>query len=195
MRTTVLFLAAMLAGCNLAGCNTEPGTITDEGESHPLSDDWDGAPHFMPRVGWLEREPSSSMRVAEYVLPGTDGAQDATLVVYHFGQTAGSVEANVDRWIGQMSHPDGEGGRGLVLERSSRTTPGGVALHRVDVAGTYVGETSPGSGVLHDDPGQRMVATIFETPTGAYYAKLLGPAETVERWLDDYATFVDVAVP
>ena len=44
------------------------------------------------RPGWIEEEPSSSMRVAQFTLPddGAEGA-DAELVVYHFGESAGTV--------------------------------------------------------------------------------------------------------
>ena len=57
--------------------------------------------------GWVEEEPASSMRLAQYRLPG-DGAGDAVLAVFHFGSNqGGSVDANIDRWYGQFSQPDG----------------------------------------------------------------------------------------
>src|SRR5579864_803219 len=60
-------------------------------------------------AGWTSKTPSSSMRVAEFVLPRADGDKDdASLVVYFFSATGGgSVQANVDRWISQMAQPDG----------------------------------------------------------------------------------------
>src|SRR5262245_10812734 len=53
---------------------------------------------------WKVRPTTSGMRVAEWTIPGPDG--DAELVVYHFGAGgAGSVEANLDRWVGQFEEP------------------------------------------------------------------------------------------
>ena len=60
-------------------------------------------------AGWVSKTPSSSMRVAEFTLPKVaSDAEDATVTVYYFGGQGGSVQANIDRWIGQMAQPDGK---------------------------------------------------------------------------------------
>jgi hypothetical protein len=57
--------------------------------------------------GWTSRAPSSTMRLAEYVLPATADAS-AEVVVFFFGPAqGGSVDANLARWRGQFSNPDG----------------------------------------------------------------------------------------
>ena len=58
---------------------------------------------------WTEQTPSSSMRKAQYALPKVSGdGEDGELAVFYFGQgQGGSVEANIERWIGQISQPDG----------------------------------------------------------------------------------------
>ncbi len=59
--------------------------------------------------GWRSVPPSSSMRVAEWALAKADGdPEDASLVVFHFPGTGGSVQANLDRWYTQFEQPDGE---------------------------------------------------------------------------------------
>src|SRR6266498_194360 len=59
--------------------------------------------------GWITEHPTSSMRVAQYKLPKVESdGEDATLVVYYFGAgQGGSVQANIERWIGQMVQADG----------------------------------------------------------------------------------------
>ena len=49
------------------------------------------------------------MRKAQYALPKVSGdGEDGELAVFYFGQgQGGSVEANIERWIGQISQPDG----------------------------------------------------------------------------------------
>jgi hypothetical protein len=63
-------------------------------------------------AGWVSTTPSSPMRVADFTLPRVAGdVEDATLTVYFFGGQGGSVQANLDRWIGQMAQPDGRTSR------------------------------------------------------------------------------------
>jgi hypothetical protein len=63
---------------------------------------------FTTPEGWRPSQPSSSMRVAEFTLPHATGdAEDAQFVVYYFGGSGGSVEANMQRWIGQIQQADG----------------------------------------------------------------------------------------
>jgi hypothetical protein len=58
---------------------------------------------FTTPDGWKPIATSSSMRVAQFALPRAAGdAQDAELVLYYFGGTGGTVEANIDRWVAQM---------------------------------------------------------------------------------------------
>lgn len=133
--------------------------------------------------GWQSKAPSSSMRVAEFVLPKADGdAADASLVLYFFGSgSGGSVQANVDRWIGQMTQPDGRSTK-EVARTDARVSRGGLPLTVVDVGGTYVAEVTPGSTDRFNAPGYRLIAAIVETSGGAHYVKLVGPASTVAKW-------------
>ncbi len=55
--------------------------------------------------GWVSEQPSSSMRKSQYRLPGPDTGGDAEVAV--FAGIGGSAQANIDRWIGQFSGPDG----------------------------------------------------------------------------------------
>jgi hypothetical protein len=129
-------------------------------------------------AGWKPVTTSSSMRVAQFSLPRATGdAQDAELVVYYFGGTGGTVEANIDRWVGQMQQPDGRPSS-AVLKRQSRTI-NGLKVTMVDVSGTYVAEMTPGSPERHNSPNFQLRAAVIETANGPYFIKLTGPAKTV----------------
>jgi hypothetical protein len=139
--------------------------------------------------GWVIERTSSNMRVAQYKLPRADGdVEDASLVLYYFGSgQGGSVQANLDRWISQMQQPDGSSSKDKA--KTETITISGLKATTVDVSGTYTAEMSPGSGDRRNDAGSRLRAAVIETPKGSYYAKLIGPARTVERWnqsFDDY---------
>ena len=136
--------------------------------------------------GWVEEERTSSMRVAQYRLPKAEtDTEDASLILYYFGQgQGGSAAANVERWIGQMKQADGSSAKQESLEVN------GLKVTMVDVAGTYVAETAPGSGTFHNKPGYRMRAAIVETPNGSYYVKLVGPEKTVTQWNESFLSYV-----
>jgi hypothetical protein len=141
-------------------------------------------------AGWTAKPPSSSSRVAEFVLPRADGDKDdASLVVYFFSATGGgSVQANVDRWISQMAQPDGRASKDLA--KTSTMTVNGLKISDVDLSGTYVAEMSPGAAEHFNYPGWRLRAAVVETPGGAYYVKVTGPANTVAKWDTAYRAFL-----
>jgi len=141
---------------------------------------------FTVPAGWIEEERTSSMRVAQYRLPkaATD-SEDASLVLYYFGQSqGGSTAANIERWIGQMKQADGSSAREDKLEVN------GLKVTTVDVAGTYVAETAPGSGTFHNKPGYRLRGAVVETPNGSYFVKLVGPEKTVAQWNESFLSYV-----
>jgi len=148
-----------------------------------------GTLKFTAPQGWQARNPSSTMRVAEFVLPGSgETSPDAELVVYYFGGTGGSVDANIQRWLGQMQQPDGRA-TGDVAIRDTRAV-NGLKLSTLDVSGIYVAEVRPGSTEKHNSPGFRMRTAVVETPGGPYFIKLVGPADTVAKWNDAFNEFL-----
>jgi hypothetical protein len=130
------------------------------------------------------------MRVAEWSLPKTAGdAEDAILTLYFFGASqGGNVQANLDRWIGQMAQPDGRQSKDVA--KTSSLTSHGLKVTFVDVTGTYVAEVTPGSTEHFNKPGFRQCAAVVETPGGPYFVKLTGPEKTVAKWQDSYTAFL-----
>jgi hypothetical protein len=139
-------------------------------------------------AGWVEEERSSSMRVAQYKLPRTEGdTNDASLVLYYFGKgQGGSTAANIERWASQMQQA---GGAQAKLSEESFTA-NGLKVTAVDAAGTYVAETSPGSGTFNNKPGWRLRAAVVETPNGSYFVKLVGPEKTVAHWNESFMSYL-----
>jgi len=144
---------------------------------------------FTTPDGWRQSPGGSPMRVAEFALPRADGdAEDAQLIVYYFGGQGGSVEANIERWVGQMQQADGK--PSTAVARKEIRTINGLKVTLVDVDGTYVAETAPGAGARHNKPHFRLRAGVVETPKGPYFIKLTGPEKTVTRWNRAYDQFV-----
>jgi hypothetical protein len=66
----------------------------------------------------------------------------------------------------------------------------GMPVHEVALSGTYVAETAPGSGQRVREEGWRMLVSVIDSDHGSYYAKLVGPQATVERWEPSFRRFV-----
>lgn len=129
-------------------------------------------------ASWKTVTTSSSMRVAQFVVPRAAGdTQDAEFVVYYFGGAGGSIEANIERWIGQMQQPNGQPSSAAAKRQS--LTINGLKVTVVDVPGTYVAEVTPGSPQRHNSANFHLRAAVIETPNGPYFIKLTGPAKTV----------------
>ena len=144
---------------------------------------------FTAPNGWKPVTTSSSIRVAQYTVPRAAGdTADAELVVYYFGGSGGTVEANIERWVGQMQQPDGRPSS-AVMKRQSRTV-NGMKVTLVDVPGTYVAEMTPGSPQRHNSPNFHLRAAVIETSNGPYFIKLTGPAKTVAAAEKSFEAFL-----
>jgi hypothetical protein len=195
-------VAALVVSCVAAACRAQPeqeraqppasapqATAVPK-ESAPAPEPaTSDALNLGPQPGWVVETPSSAMRKAQYRLPhvGAD-AQDATLVVYFFAGQGGGAQANIDRWTAQFEQPDGRASAD-VLETSERDV-NGIRVLEVDLSGTYVAETAPGSNQRVHEPGWRMLAAIVSSAPGPHYVKLVGPAATVAHWESSYRRFI-----
>ena len=141
-----------------------------------------GAVSFKLPPGWEAQQPKSSMRRAQVNAPGAAGP--AELIVYFFGpQGAGSAAANVERWIGQFTNPDGSPVSDAKQSEGKAST---FDVTKVDVVGHYV--SGMGASVK-PKADQRLLAAIVTTDGGPYYFKFLGPDTTVAA---NRAAFDDV---
>jgi hypothetical protein len=145
---------------------------------------------FATPDGWKTSPPTSSMRVAEFTLPRAAGdPDDAQLIVYYFGAAgAGSIDANMQRWIGQMQQADGKPSSAAAKKESRKVN--GLTVSLVDVSGTYTAETAPGASAHHNSANYRLRAGVVETPQGPYFIKLTGPEKTVSKWDAAFNQFI-----
>jgi hypothetical protein len=136
--------------------------------------------------GWSRKPPSSSSRLAQFVVHGADASSDAEVVVFFFGASqGGNVDANVVRWRSQFSTPDGSPVPGTITRDSSAAFPTTIAEFR----GTYRRGVGAGSADSVRT-GQALVATIVETPRGALFVQLFGPSATVAAHRAELVRFV-----
>jgi hypothetical protein len=114
------------------------------------------------------------MRAATYKMPAAKGdGEDGECAVFYFGQgQGGSVEANVQRWVGQFE--------GAKAPATKKEKVSGVEVTTLELEGTYTGGGGP-MGPKVTKPGFRLLGAIAEGPEGAVFFKLTGPSKTVEQ--------------
>jgi hypothetical protein len=140
-------------------------------------------------AGWKSVPTSSSMRVAEFRLPKTaPDAEDAELVAYYFGGDGGSVDANIERWLGQVAQPGGRPSS-AVAKRETRTI-NGLTVTLLDVSGTYLGGMGPGGPAPAQKPHFRLRTAVVQTGKGPYFIKLTGPEKTMATWAPAFDRFM-----
>lgn len=141
--------------------------------------------HTTVPSGWVARAPSSSSRLAQFVLSGSDSTNNAEVVVFFFGKTqGGNVDANLARWRGQFSTTDGS----PVPERVTRDSSGAFPITIAEFRGTY--RRGIGAGASDSvRTGQALVAAIAETPRGTLFIQLFGAAARVTSERESFVQF------
>lgn len=172
----------MLARITFAGIFSLLAVSLAMAEDKPAADRTvtvgEGKITFTAPEGWEKKQPRIRIIDAEFAIPPAEGDEQAgRMTVMGAG---GSIEANIDRWIGQFQQPDG--GDTKKATKVEKLKVNGQNIHYVDVSGTYRdmpgGPFAGGKAVLRED--YRMLAAIIETEkAGNYFFKFYGPKATV----------------
>ena len=126
-------------------------------------------------AGW-KTEAARPMRAATYsIAPAAGDSAGAECVVNYFGPgQGGGVDANIERWRGQVLGADGKPATAKIDKRTTR----GIQMTLIDASGTYTGMGGP-MMASKPVPGYRLIGAIVEGPGGSVFFKLTGPAKTV----------------
>lgn len=139
---------------------------------------------FVPPSAWQDLG-ASGMRQAQFRLPAVSGdSAPGEVNIFYFGpQSGGGVEANLQRWVGQITLAEGVDPK----EATTRDTftADGMAGHVVAINGSYKSGGRPmgGGGTLL--PGYRLVGVVLEGPQGSLFFKLTGPLATAKAMESD----------
>jgi len=124
--------------------------------------------------GWVEEQPSSSVRRAQYRVPGPAG--DAECVVFYFGPgQGGDPMSNALRWASQFTQPGGGSSTDVLKTRDESV--GDLSVLRVEVTGDYANNMASPPQQIAD---AMLLGAIVEGPDANWFFKLTGPRDTVE---------------
>ena len=133
---------------------------------------------------WQSVPNTSSMRLATWRVPKLAGdVEDPEIYVM---QAGGSVDANVQRWIGQFD----EAGQ-KTAKRSERTVKG-LKITVLEVEGKFMGGMGPGK---QEEDGWALLGAIVETPGSPYFFKMTGPKKSVQSARPDFDALLSSLQP
>jgi hypothetical protein len=133
-----------------------------------------GGLHWTTPAGWKER-PAAMFRDANFFVAGDERAE---CYLTTLGGDAGGLEANINRWRGQLSLPPLTGEELAALPRVPWL--GGLAVE-VDFEGSFRGM----SGDQTAD-GYRLVGLALMAPDRSRFLKMIGPREVIARELEAF---------
>lgn len=139
--------------------------------------------------GWKKIQPRVRIIEHEYQIDPVEGDKEkGRMTVMGAG---GSIQDNLDRWIGQFSQPDGSESKDKA--KTEKKTVAGQEVHILDIQGTY--KDSPGpfaGGAVTNRPNYRMLAAIIVTPdSGNYFVKFYGPEKTVSENKEKFEKMIE----
>lgn len=134
---------------------------------------------------WKPEKTASSMRAAQFLIPGKKGQEPAECVFYYFGPgEGGGAKANLQRWAGQFANEP------KPVIKVEETKAGGVSLVYMFGSGTFMsGPPFGGAKVPKKDYG--MAAAVVGTKPGYIFVKMTGPREIVEKARADFKKTIE----
>ena len=139
---------------------------------------------------WVAKRPGNQMISQEFAVPAAKGdPRDGRMTVSSVG---GTVEANVDRWAGQFSQPDGAKTADKMKVR--KKTLAGQEVSLVDISGTYQ-ESAGMMQAATERPDYRMLAAIIPGEGTSFFIKFYGPKKTVAEHEKEFRAMIDGLKP
>ena len=131
---------------------------------------------------WQQVDPSSSMRLVQFVVPGNKPGQSAELIFYYFGVgQGGTPQANIVRWQSQFRAADGTPPTPQVVG----SEVSGLPVTRVKLQGSYARGIGAGSGGT-GKPDQTLIAALLQTPQGQVTIQLHGDTSLIDALEPDF---------
>ena len=167
-------LNLVVAICFALVCLTASAQDKSNGNSFTIGD---GKLSLTAPASWTKKEPASRIVEVEFAVPPAKG--DETPGRLTAMGAGGSVESNIDRWVGQFIGPGGAAPK----PQRDKTNVSGCEVEVVDLSGTYKdtpgGPFAGGKTVMRDN--YRMLGAIIQTKDrGNYFLKLYGPKATID---------------
>jgi hypothetical protein len=136
---------------------------------------------------WVRKQPRSRIVEHEFSVPPVGGETvDGRFTVMGAG---GGVEANIDRWVGQFSQPDGSSTKEKTKVQKMQVN--GIEVHYVDIPGTFKDQAGPFAPAQVRDNFRLLGAIIVTEKSGMHFLKLTGPKATMAAQEEPFKAMIN----
>jgi hypothetical protein len=166
-------------GSGVAPLSPHAGLIDPQANSQQAAGAAGSIDFDVPK-GWQSQQVKPGMRVAQASIPGPGGPGE--FGVFYFGPGGGGpVDANIERWVGQME------GAGKPAPETFETN--GYKVTWVDVKGTMKA-VSMGMGPKTEQANARLYGAVVEGAGGPWFFKATGPDATLGPQRDAFVAML-----
>lgn len=138
-------------------------------------------------TAWEVVEPRFNMIEHEYSIKSEK--EEGTPSRMTIMASGGSIEANINRWSGQFSQPDGSSSEDATKVEEIEVS--GVKTHIVSITGTFAERRGGPTAPPRMKRDYRMLGAIYETGTGrSYFVKLYGDQKTIDAHEERFKAFI-----
>ncbi len=137
---------------------------------------------------WKKKIPAVNMIESEFEIPNVEGEDlPGRMTIMGAG---GSVDANIDRWIGQFKQPDDSSTKDKTKIEKKKIADHDVNI--VTISGTYLDGGMRPLGPKTEREDYVMLAAIVEMPDGGlYFIKSYGGKKTMEANRKGFMKMID----
>ena len=174
----LLFLAAIVAaGCGKKSESGYNSALLGQNGGSVAGLKW-GVP-----TRWLV-EGQRPMRAATYNVPAAEGdSENAECAVFYFGNDqGGTIDANIDRWVGQFEQASAP-------DRGTKDV-NGMKVTTVGIAGAYLAPSGPMMMPTGKKDNFKLLGAIVQGPQGSVFFKLTGPKKSVDASSSEFDALI-----
>jgi len=135
----------------------------------------DGKLTLKSPAGWKRVKPKTRIVEYEFSVPPVKGDERPGRVTVM--GAGGSVEANIDRWVGKFRQPDRKSTRQRTQVEKKQIA--GQTVHVVDITGIYRDQLGPFAPAKYRENYRQLAAIIVTEKLGQHFVKFVGPRRTV----------------
>jgi len=174
------FLAALAAGSLALGAAGRPAAADEMALA-------DGKMTLTAPESWKKKMPSVRIVEFEYEVPAVEGDErPGRMTVMGAG---GSVEDNINRWIGQFEQKNGGSSKDKTKKEEAKIA--GQKVYLVDISGTYKDQPGPFAPAVKRENYRMLAAIIATEKSGQYFVKFYGPKATVDKNEEAFKKMID----
>ena len=181
MISTLILTVGMLTAARMARADDKEKAAAPK--SFAIGDEY----QLTTPEAWATREPRS--RIIDHEFAVTASKEDELEGRVTVMAAGGTADANLERWYGQFTQPDGSATKDKV--KITKKQIAGKEITIVDLSGTYMDRPAPMAPGVERENYRMLAAIIPAKGSNNIYVKFYGPKQTVADNAEAFTKMID----